>query len=129
MNEELLQNVLNLIKGDGESKNTEGRCEVRENEKTDVDLLDAYSRAVITVVDAVGPAVVSVSADMKSSDSEIEQVGSGSGVIIAPDGYILTNDHVVHKAKKLSVTLTNGDDVASNTGRCRSGDRFGGDPS
>ena len=108
MNGDLLQEVLNLIKGEGELKNIEGRCEVREDEKTDVDLLDAYSRAVITVVDAVGPAVVSVSADMKSVDSEIEQVGSGSGVIIAPDGYILTNDHVVHKAKKLSVTLTNG---------------------
>jgi S1-C subfamily serine protease len=108
MNEGLLQDVLKLIKGEGESKNIEGRCEVRENEKTDVDLLDAYSRAVITVVEAVGPAVVSVSADMKSGDGEIEQVGSGSGVIIAPDGYVLTNDHVVHKAKKLSVTLTNG---------------------
>jgi S1-C subfamily serine protease len=45
---------------------------------------------------------------MKSGDGEIEQVGSGYGVIIAPDGYVLTNDHVVHKAKKLSVTLTNG---------------------
>ena len=72
MNEGLLQDVLKLIKGEGESKNIEGRCEVRENEKTDVDLLDAYSRAVITVVEAVGPAVVSVSADMKSGDGEIE---------------------------------------------------------
>ena len=108
MNGELLQDVLNLIKGEGEAKDIEGRCEVREDEKTDVDLLDAYSRAVITVVDAVGPAVVSVSADIKFGDSETEQVGSGSGVIIAPDGYILTNDHVVHKAKKLSVTLTSG---------------------
>jgi len=73
-----------------------------------VELLDAYSRAVITVVDAVGPAVVSVSAGMKSWGSETEQLGSGSGVLIAPDGYIVTNDHVVHKATQLSVTLTNG---------------------
>lgn len=108
MDEELLQRVMNLIKGEGEEKGTEGRCEVREDEKSDVELLDAYSRAVITVVDAVGPAVVSVSAGMKSARGETEHIGSGSGVMITPDGYILTNDHVVHNARQLSVTLTNG---------------------
>jgi S1-C subfamily serine protease len=108
MDEELLQRVMKLIKGEGEEKSTEGRCEVKETDKPDVELLDAYSRAVITVADAVGPAVVSVSVGMKSPGSETKQVGSGSGVVFAPDGYILTNDHVVHHAKQLSVTLTNG---------------------
>jgi S1-C subfamily serine protease len=108
MDEELLQRVMKLIKGEGEEKSIEGRCEVAENEKPDVELLDAYSRAVITVVDAVGPAVVSVSVGIKSAGSEPEQIGSGSGVMIAPDGYILTNDHVVRNARQLSVTLTNG---------------------
>ena len=48
---------------------------------SDVDLLDAYSRAVIGVVEQVGPAVVSVS-------------GVGTGLILSPDGYTLTNSHV-----------------------------------
>ncbi len=108
MDEELRQNAIKLIKGEGEEKGLEGRCEIKETEKTDVELLDAYSRAVIKVVEAVGPAVVSVSVGMKSRGSETEQIGSGSGVLIAPDGYILTNDHVVHNAQQLSATLTSG---------------------
>jgi len=105
--------MMKLIRGEGEEKGAEGRCEVKEDERPDVELLDAYSRAVITVVDAVEPAVVSVAAGSKSGGNGIEQMGSGSGVIIAPDGYILTNDHVVHGAAKLSVTLTNGTTLSS----------------
>ncbi len=108
MDEESLKRAIGLIKGEAEAKNAENRCEVKENEKPDVELLDAYSRAVITVVDAVGPAVVSVSAGTQSPGNEPERIGAGSGVLIAPDGYILTNDHVVHDAQQLSVTLTNG---------------------
>ena len=105
MNEKFMKQTLRLINGE-EVKDTQGRCEVRETEKTDVELLDAYSRAVITVVDAVGPAVVSISAGTQPRGSEPGQIGAGSGVIIAPDGYILTNDHVVHNARNLAVTLT-----------------------
>ncbi len=108
MDEERLQHLMKLIKGDGEVKSVEGRCEVKENDKSDVELLDVYSRAVITVVDAVGPAVLSVSVGAQSRANKTEQIGSGSGVMIAPDGYILTNDHVVHNATQLSVTLTDG---------------------
>jgi S1-C subfamily serine protease len=103
-----LKQALRLISGGDELKKSEGRCEVKETEKPDVELLDAYSRAVITVADAVGPAVVSISAGTDSRGSETEQIGAGSGVTVAPDGYVLTNDHVVHNAKKMTVTLTNG---------------------
>jgi hypothetical protein len=61
MKEELLQRALRLIKGEEPGKIGEDRCEVKETEKSDVELLDAYSRAVITVAEAVGPAVVSIS--------------------------------------------------------------------
>src|SRR6202521_4630554 len=67
-------------------------------------LLDAYSSAVIDVVDRVGPAVVRI--DMISSDGA--RGGSGSGVIVAPDGLVLTNSHVVNGAPRLSVTTVDG---------------------
>ncbi len=107
-NEEFFQQALRLIKGGDEGKNTEGRCEVKDTGKSDVQLLDAYSQAVITVVDAVGPAVVGIVAGAQPRGTESEQIGAGSGVLIAPDGYILTNDHVVHNAQQLSITLTDG---------------------
>jgi S1-C subfamily serine protease len=108
MDEKSLQRAIKLVKGEGEEKGEESRCRIKESEKPDVELLDAYSRAVITVVDAVGPAVVGVSVGAHSPRNEPERIGSGSGVLIAPDGYILTNDHVVHNAGRLAVTLTSG---------------------
>lgn len=113
MNDKFRQRALRLIKGEETGKSGEGRCEVKEAEQSDVELLDAYSRAVITVAEAVGPAVVSISVGKDSGGSEPEQMGAGSGVVIAPDGYILTNDHVVHNAKQLAATFTNGATLAA----------------
>lgn len=76
--------------------------------------LDAYSAAVTAVAERVGPAVVNIALE---KDVAIEGrggrrvstvPGGGSGVIIAPDGYILSNSHVVHGAKRLEVTLADG---------------------
>jgi S1-C subfamily serine protease len=63
---------------------------------SDTEILDAYSRAVTSVADSVGPAVVRVEVIKNSHPS-----GVGSGVIIAPDGLVLTNSHVVAGAKEL----------------------------
>jgi S1-C subfamily serine protease len=93
-------------KGAGEQK-TAVPCEVGAAGQANVELLDAYSRAVMSVVDAVGPAVVSIAAATRSKKNA-ETEASGSGVIFAPDGYVLTNDHVVQGAKQLFVSLTNG---------------------
>ncbi|MDN7024580.1 PDZ domain-containing protein [Methanoculleus sp. FWC-SCC1] len=76
--------------------------------ESDADLLDAYSRAVIRVVESVGPAVVSVAVGKRMPGSQGEQAGAGSGVIIHPDGTILTNDHVVHGAGKIEARLADG---------------------
>ena len=62
---------------------------------SDVELLDSYSRAVISVVDTVGPAVVGVS-------------GVGTGMLITPDGYALTNSHVASAVKAYELTLRDG---------------------
>ncbi|MDI6852162.1 MAG: trypsin-like peptidase domain-containing protein [Deltaproteobacteria bacterium] len=82
-------------------------------EAADLELLDAYSRAVISVVDQVGPAVVNITAGPLVPRPGAEHMGAGSGVIIAPDGYILTNSHVVQKAERLRVTLTEGSTLAA----------------
>jgi S1-C subfamily serine protease len=74
----------------------------------DVELLDAYSRAVVSVVESLGPTLVSITAGNDLTRQAADQAGTGSGVVIAPDGYILTNDHVVHSAKALAVRLTDG---------------------
>ena len=75
----------------------------------DDNLLDAYSRAVIDVVDRTGPAVVSINVGWQIQEHGMQQGGSGSGVVFTPDGYILTNSHVVHNTTDLMVMLNNGD--------------------
>ena len=61
-------------------------------------LLDAYSNAVISAVETVGPAVVKI--DLPK--------GGGSGVVFTPDGFILTNSHVVDGVDHVTVTLPDG---------------------
>jgi len=68
-------------------------------------LLDAYSRAVIDVVERVGPTVVRLDV---TSDQERRRGGTGSGVIVAPDGLVLTNSHVVGGAARVSATTVDG---------------------
>ncbi|HTI88575.1 MAG TPA: trypsin-like peptidase domain-containing protein, partial [Alphaproteobacteria bacterium] len=70
----------------------------------DAPLFDAYSRAVVGAADRVGPAVVHI--QVQSADGRPR--GSGSGVVVAPDGLILTNSHVVHGAARLAVTTVDG---------------------
>src|SRR5436190_12636488 len=74
--------------------------------RADADLLDAYSEAVVAVVDAVGPSVVSIRTNVRAGRRS--GAGAGSGVVIASDGYVLTNSHVVHGAHDLEVSLTDG---------------------
>jgi S1-C subfamily serine protease len=66
----------------------------------DQELLDAYSNAVIDVTDRVGPAVVRVETGPKVK-SPRERGGLGSGIVISPDGLVLTNSHVVGTAKEI----------------------------
>jgi S1-C subfamily serine protease len=81
----------------------------------DLEALDAYSQRIISVVDTVGQAVVQIGVTKLVGASpfgggQLAQ-GAGSGVIFAPDGYILTNSHVVDGARQVMVTLADGHDV------------------
>jgi S1-C subfamily serine protease len=70
----------------------------------DADLLDAYSQAVIHVVEAVSPAVISVfGRDADGSG------GAGSGFIVTPDGYAITNSHVIDDRPQLMAETADGD--------------------
>lgn len=81
----------------------------------DTTLHDAYSQAVVSAVSKVGPAVVSIHATGKNGS------GQGSGVIITPDGFIVTNNHVVENGNHLKLFVANGSHFAA--------DLIGRDPS
>jgi S1-C subfamily serine protease len=68
-------------------------------------LLDAYSRAVTEVVDRLGPTVVKIDTWHRDKPG---RAGSGSGVLVAPDGFILTNSHVVGGASRVEVATVEG---------------------
>ena len=69
-------------------------------------LLDAYSESLTKVVDDVGPAVVRVATPPDAAAKR--RGGSGSGVIVSPDGLILTNSHVVQQARQVRIAASDG---------------------
>ena len=85
----------------------------------DPELLDAYSRAVITAVDRASPSVVNIevhqAAGKSRSGEPRERRGGGSGFVFTPDGLVLTNSHVVHDATRIDVTLLDGRRVPART--------------
>jgi len=79
----------------------------------DDDLLDAYSRAVVSAAGRVSPSVVHIESTHRGRPGEGRRSrggrGAGSGFVFTTNGYILTNSHVVHDADRVEVTLADGD--------------------
>src|SRR4029077_7884858 len=81
-----------------------------ETQLDDSELLDAYSRTVVSAVARAAPAVANIDVKQRVSarGGERELSGNGSGVVITPEGFILTNSHVVHDASAITVNLPDG---------------------
>ena len=71
--------------------------------------LDSYSRTVMSVYDNAGPSVVSIRVGSSGGGRFGQETGAGSGAIVAPDGLIVTNDHVISGAKEIEVVLHDGE--------------------
>ena len=76
---------------------------------TDLAAFDAYSRAVMGAVDKVGPAVLHLQIEAQKGPG-----GSGSGVVFTPDGYVLTNSHVIAGAKRITATFADGHSLTAS---------------
>jgi S1-C subfamily serine protease len=91
-------------------------AEPSSQDATEREMLDAYSQAVINVVSSVGPAVAHIHVSNRTNGngkrSSLKE-GTGSGVIITPDGYCVTNSHVVEGANTFRLTLSDGSNCSA----------------
>jgi len=95
---------------DEESSASHDGAKIRPTQPDDSLLLDEYSRTVVAAVERVAPSVVNIEIrQRRGSRAHAHEIGgSGSGFVITPDGFILTNSHVVHGATEIRTNLPDG---------------------
>jgi len=105
-------NAIRAIAGKVDDQRHHPTSDAPPTDSDELQALDAYSRTVITAVDRIGPAVVSIQVGAGSRDAQ-QGGGAGSGVVITPDGYLLTNQHVVNGAQRVRSVFIDGRTVAA----------------
>jgi S1-C subfamily serine protease len=101
-----MPNVLRFLQGRSSAK-----PEPSPPPAADEDLLDSYSRTVASVIETVAPAVAHI--EVRGARGGRTARGQGSGVVVSPDGLLLTNNHVVDGAAAIGITLTDGRQFAA----------------
>ena len=81
--------------------------EAEAEAEAEADALDAYSKTVTCVAEELSPSVVKVDVE-KAKSHRRRDSGSGSGFVFTPDGFVLTNSHVVADSERIEVTLLDG---------------------
>ena len=97
---------------DGELGHTGSRCHAEAVMPDDREALDAYSAVVTAVANAVLPSVASLAVRSRRGE------GAGSASVITPDGYLLTNSHVVHGADRITVRLNDDARFSADASAC-----------
>ncbi len=101
--------AVRLLNESQQPRNGSG-CGDRNDVPGDYSLLDEYSRTVVSAVERVAPAVVNIEIQQRIKNRSRDIAGSGSGFVITPDGFVLTNSHVVHGATRIVTNLSDGRD-------------------
>lgn len=79
----------------------------------DGDLLDAYSSSIVDAAERVSPAVAHLTVQLDGKRRSRQRQGAGSGFLFTPDGYMMTNSHVVHNGKVIKAAFPDGTNAAA----------------